>query len=152
MIQAFVSTGVSGAARYIADTTQEYRLHMHKSSKFGIESVLRADLAEAWGECQEADWDGYGALPVTRAALRNMYRFLEALPFGCRRPTIGADPNGYLSVEWYRNPKRVLSVALSDDDLLHYAALLGASKVYGTEAFYGEAPESILDLVRRVYS
>ncbi len=144
--------GVSSAALHIADATRRNRRHLHKSSAFGIENVLLEELAEAWAECQEPNWDGYDALPVSRAALRNMYTFLEALPFGFPRPTIGADPQGHLSVEWYRSPRRVLSVSVTSDELLHYAALLGSSKTSGTETFFGEVPESILSLVRRVYS
>ncbi len=144
--------GVSGAARFIEESTRRQWRHLQKSSAVGIERVLRDDLAEVWAECQLPDWDGHGALPVSRTALRNMRDFLEALPLGFPHPTIAADPHGHLSVEWYRSPRRVLSVSVSDDDLLHYAALLGSSRTCGTETFYGEAPDTILGLIRRVYS
>ena len=152
MTPAVIIRGVSSAARYIDDATRENRRFLHESSAFGIESVLRDDLAEAWGECQESDWDGHDALPVSHDALRNMSTFLEALPLGFPRPTIGADPHGHLSVEWYRGPRRLLSVGVSADELLHYAALLGSNSTCGTETFCGEIPESILNLVHRVYS
>ena len=152
MTSAVITRGVSNAAQYVAATTHSHRQFMHTSSAVGFERILHGELAEVWEECQQANWDGYGALPVSRDALRNMYAFLEALPLGFPRPTIGADPHGHLSVEWYRSLRRVLSVAVSDDDLLHYAALLGSNKTCGTETFYGEVPESILSLVRRVYS
>jgi hypothetical protein len=152
MRQAALGWGVSSAARYVEDATRRYRRYLHKSAAFGVESVLRDDLAEAWVECQQPNWDGYDALPVSRDALRNMYTFLEALPPGSARPTIGADPHGHLSVEWYRNPRRILSVAVTDDDLLHYAALLGSNSTHGTEVFYDDVPDTILNLVKRVYS
>lgn len=152
MTQAVVLRGVSDAARYIEDATRHSRRYLHKSSAFGVESVLRDELAEAWAECRESDWDGHEALPVSQDALRNMYTFLEALPFGFPHPSIGADPHGHFSVEWYRSPRRVLSVAVSPDDVLHYAALLGSNRTSGTETFFGEIPDGILDLVRRVFS
>ena len=152
MSEAIIVRGVSDAAQYIDDTTRRHRRHLQRSSAFGIESVLRDDLAEAWAECQEPNWDGYNAIPVSQDALRNMYTFLEALPLGFPRPTIGADPHGHLSVEWYRTPRRLLSVSVTDDALLHYAALVGSSKTCGTETFFGDMPESILRLVWRVYS
>lgn len=152
MMQTFVSGGVSGAARYIETETRENRRYLHESPAFGIESVLRNELAEVWRECQQANWDGYDALPVSRDVLSYMYQFLEALPFGFPPPSINADPQGCLSVEWYRNPRRVLSVAVSDDGSLHYAALLGANKACGTETFDGDIPKNILNLVQRVYS
>ncbi|MFH1746389.1 MAG: hypothetical protein ABIG44_05020 [Planctomycetota bacterium] len=149
---AVISHGFSEAAQYIDDETQRDRRYLHKSSAFGIESVLRDALAEVWAECQQPNWDGHDALPVSQDALRNMYMFLEALPLGIRRPTIGADPNGQLSAEWHRNPRRVLSLSISSDGLMHYAALLGSNKTCGTETFFGETPEIILSLIRRVYS
>jgi len=152
MSEAVIIRGVSSAAQYIEDATRRDRRYLHKSSAFGIESVLRDELAETWAECKQPNWDGHNALGVSQDALRNMYTFLEALPLGFPRPTIGADPHGYLSVEWYRSPRRVLSVSVSDDDLLHYAALLGSNNSCGTETYLGEVPESILNLVRRVYS
>jgi hypothetical protein len=54
-------------------------------------------------------------------------------------------------MEWYRSPRRTLSVSVAPGDDLHYAALFGPSRVYGTEAFFGEIPEGILNLIRRVY-
>ncbi len=152
MSHAVIMRGVSDEAKDIASADYSSRCFMDESSAVGFGQILRGELADVWGECRRADWDGYDALPVSWRALRNMYVFLQALPLGFPRPTIGADPNGHLSVEWYRNPRRVLSVAVSDDDLLHYAALLGPNKTCGTETFYGEVPESILSLVRRVYS
>ena len=152
MTEAVAMRGVSNEAQYVENETRHDRRHLHQSSAFGIEDLLRDELAEAWAECQQPNWDGHNALPVSRDALRNLYTFLEAMPLGFPRPTIGADPHGHLSVEWYRSPRRVLSVSVSDDDLLHYAALLGANNTCGTETYFGEVPETILDLVRRVYS
>ncbi len=152
MSDVFVIHGASDTARYIEDRMRDNRRHLHESSAFGIEGVLRDEFAAAWEECRQPDWDGHNALPVSQDALRNMYTFLEALPLGFPRPSIGADPHGYLSVEWYRSPRRVLSVGVSEDGLLHYAALLGSSKTWGTETYFSEVPESILNLVRRVYS
>lgn len=38
---------------------------------------------------------------------------------------------------------------VSPEGDLHYAALLGSSKVYGTEPFFGETPSRILELIRQ---
>ncbi len=149
---AMTYCGFSDAARYIEKEEQRARRHLHGSAAFGIESVLREELADVWEECREPNWDGYDALPVSREALQNTSLFLESLPLGCRHPSIGADPHGHLSVEWYRSPRRVLSISVTADGLLHYAALLGPNETCGTETFFGEVPDTILALVRRVYS
>lgn len=144
--------GVSAAARLIEQATRENHRHLHESAALGIERLLHEDLAEAWEECRVPNWDGHDAMPVSKEALRAMYTFIEALPLGIRPPTVGATPDGCLSVEWYRNPRRVLSVSIDEEGFLHYAALLGPSKACGTEAFYGDVPEPICDLIGRVYA
>jgi hypothetical protein len=42
-------------------------------------------------------------------------------------------------------------VSITPEGDLHYAALIGPNKAYGTEVFFGEVPAGILDLIRRVY-
>ncbi len=143
--------GVSDAAQYLAKTMTQDRRHLQSSSAFGTESV-RDELGEVWDECRLADWDGYGARAVTHDTLRNAIAFLEAWPVTYPRPTMGADPHGNLTFEWYRTARRLLTVAITPDSVLHYAALLGSAKASGTETFYGEIPESIIALVRRVVS
>jgi len=147
-----ISRGFSDEARFIEDETLRDRRRLHQSCAFGMDSVLREELGEVWSECRVSDWDGYDAIPVSQDALRCMYEFLESLPLGFPRPTIGADPQGHFSAEWYRAPRRVLTVSVTEDGLLHYATLLGANKACGTEAFYGEVPEAIQSLIRRVDS
>lgn len=75
-----------------------------------------------------------------------------SLPIGFPAPSIGAEPDGHLTLEWHRSPRRTLSLSVSPDDELHYAGLFGPSRVYGTEAYFGEVPKSVLHLIRRVYS
>ena len=103
-------------------------------------------------ECGSPNWDGYGAAPVIEETLRQGYRFLAALPLGTPAPSVGAEPDGHIVFEWYHSPRRTLSVSVSSEGELHYAALLGLSKAHGTEPFFGEVPQAILDLIRRVVS
>ncbi|MBI1902176.1 MAG: hypothetical protein HYS13_13835 [Planctomycetia bacterium] len=85
--------------------------------------------------------------------MRNAYVFLtEALPLGFPAPSIGAEPDGDLTLEWHCSPRRTLSVSVSPEGDLDYAGLFGPNRTYGTEVFYGEVPETILRLIRRVYS
>jgi hypothetical protein len=64
--------------------------------------------------------------------------------------SVGVEPDGHLTVEWYRSPEETLSVSISADGDLHFAALLGLTKAYGTEPFVSEVPKMISDLIHRV--
>jgi len=77
-------------------------------------------------------------------------QFLDALPFGTPPPSFGAEPDGHITMEWHHSVRRTLSVSVSPEGELHYAAILGSNKTYGTEVFYGEAPKKIVDLIFEV--
>lgn len=149
MADLLLSRGVSNEAQYIAERTSKYSRRLQKSA-LGSDSVVREELASVWEECRVPNWDGYNALPVEQDTLRNAYVFLESLPFGFPRPSVGAEPDGQITLEWHHSPRRTLSVSVSSDEELHYAALLGASRVGGTEPFFGEVPDVILNLIRKV--
>jgi hypothetical protein len=143
--------GASGAARYVAEEFAKGRDQLQNSYSLGLTSKgVFDDLCTIAEECSSADWDGYGAEPVVQDTYQWAYRFLEALPLGIPAPTIGAEPDGDITVEWYRAPHRTLSVSITPEGDLHYAALIGVSKAYGTEPFFGDIPALILDLLGRV--
>lgn len=147
-----VTPGFSNEARFVENSTQCSRRQLQGANVFGIESALRDELATVWEECRQPNWDGYQALPIDQDTLRSAYVFLESLPLGFSAPSIGAEPDGAITLEWHRSVRRTLSVSVGSTGELHYAALLGPNRVYGTEAFFGEVPSSILDLIRKVYT
>ncbi len=110
-------------------------------------------LAAQSETCAQHNWDSHGAEPVTLDTYRCAYRFLECLPPGVPMPEVGAEPDGHLTLEWYRTPSRVLSVSISPEGELNYAALLGdTSRRTGSEKFRNEAPPDLLHLIRRVFA
>lgn len=101
-------------------------------------------------ECREPNWDGYGAQPVGDQTYHLAHEFLKALPLGIPVPSLGAEPDGHVTAEWYQSPQRTLSVSISPEGELHFAALLGSAKTYGTESFIGAVPKVLVDLIHRV--
>ena len=108
------------------------------------------ELLKTFEECREPNWDGYGAQPVSEETYHLAHQFVAALPRSTLAPSIGAEPDGHLTIEWYQLPERTLSVSISPEGELHYAALLRSAKTYGTELFAGEIPKIMFDLIRRV--
>lgn len=143
------SSGASEIAGFIAKQLQQGRQHLLNSYTFGQQaSNSLNELYDAYKECQRKNWDGYDAMPVSPNAFNVAYEFIQALPLGMPAPSIGAEPDGHLTLEWYRSPRRMLSVSASPDSELHYAALIGTSKRFGTEPFYGEVPRVIAELIQ----
>lgn len=118
-----------------------------RKSILGHQEALE-ELYDVWGECRNEGWDGYGALAVDQDTYRNAYRLIESLPLGFLRPSIGAEPDGQLTLEWRKSSTRILSVSVDPDGYLHYAGLYGPSKRYGTLAYFSEAPPELIQLVR----
>ncbi len=150
----FPTAGFSGAAGFLIQETDKAQAELRKS--FSLGKALRTaheQLCDIFEECHEPGWDGYGAEAVSHRTYQYAYWFLKSLPPGIPMPTTGVEADGHLTFEWYRDPSRVLSVSISPEGDLHYAALLGRiSRLSGTEPFLGDVPENILRIIRRLFS
>jgi len=145
------SRGMSTTAQFVAEQAELGRRRLEESYTFGLRAKGAFDeLYHVYKECSESNWDGHNATPVTEATYRLAQQFLEALPLSTPAPSFGAEPDGHITLEWHRSPRRTLSLSISPDGDLHYAALLGESKAYGTEPFFGDAPKSVVDLIQRI--
>lgn len=144
------SPGVSGEAVYIDNQSANTRGQLQRSATFGNASLFD-DLDALADECAEANWDGYGAVAVSPETIAQAKRILRSLPIGTARPSIAAEPDGQITLEWHSSPKRTLSLSIDEDGSIHYAALFGLARQFGTEAFVGEFPRTVLSLVHRVH-
>jgi len=120
-----------------------------RKSTLGHHEALE-ELWEVWEECRHANWDGYDALPVEQETYHRAYTLIESLPLGFPRPSVGAEPDGHLTLEWYKSQRRTLSISVDPDGFLHYAGLFGPSKKFGTLVFFGTAPNELIQLVREI--
>ena len=143
-------TGISEAANILEKTIRRQSDHFNKSVTFSKQPAYE-ELWDVWQECKEPNWDGYDALPVDQETFQNAYHLIEALPLGCPLPSsVGAEPDGHLALEWHRNPRWTLSVSVSPEGVLHYAALFGAANNRGSEEFTGDLSATLKSLIRRV--
>lgn len=143
--------GYSDAAGFVWETScQGYQHYLEPASRQHIRHTAMEDLASVYDSCRNPDWDGHGANAVSHASYVNAYRLLEVFPESIPMPSVGAEPDGQITLEWYRSPYQTLSLSITPDGDLHYAALIGASRAYGTEPFVGQFPDALMDLVQRV--
>jgi len=145
------SHGSSATADFIAKLLERQRKHTRESRTAGIYGRdALYNLYQTFISSREPNWDGYGALPVSNMTFRLAKQFLNCLPLGTPEPSFGTEPDGHITFEWHKSLRKTLSVSVSPDCELHFAALIGENKTYGTEIFYGELPKIILDLIFRV--
>lgn len=145
---AIPSRGASEVAKYVSSSADKKRKHLQSSVFFGLKiNKSFEELQMVFQDCRAANWDGYQAEPVTLETINLAKQFIEAMPLGAPSPSVGAEPDGQITLEWYRSPRQILSVSVSEAGELHYAALFGTRKAYGTEPFIGEVPERIMGLI-----
>lgn len=111
--------------------------------------VLR-DLLEMAPEVSTPGWDGHDGLPVSALTIANAAQFVRALPQGCPVPSVSAEADGHVCLEWYRAPDHLLSVSIDPEANLYYAAIFRGPRVSGCEPFLGMVPKSIEDAIARL--
>lgn len=141
--------GESSTARFVAHQLQEDERHIKRSYALGLPEIFN-ELSDVAEECRHPGWDGNVAQPIESDVLCMAYRVLESMPLGVAPTSVGAEPDGHVTLEWHRNPRRTLSVSISPEGDLHYAALLGPRRRFGTEPFMGDFPTGLLDLISEV--
>ena len=109
------------------------------------------ELAVVTEECRLPNWDGHGAVAVSPDTLLHAQRFVKVLPSELLNASAGVEADGHLTLEWYREPRWTLSMSISPESNLYYAALFGTSDVRGRESFQADVPEMILNLIRRTF-
>jgi len=114
------------------------------------QAQLASALEEIWRTCREPNWDGHGALPMGADIIALAHWVVRSLPTTIPAPELGVEPDGQITLEWYRSPTRLLSVSIDPVGVLHYAATLGGRARYGTEPFLGGFPLGLSALVYQV--
>jgi hypothetical protein len=146
------SYATSSEARQIASAIEKGFRHLDDSNSLRTAGSAAFDeLCSVADECKDRNWDGQGAMPVSHEAYWAAFRFIENLPLDIPEFTVGAEPDGHITLEWYRSPHQTLSISVSPEAELHYAALMGPRRTRsGTEPFLSDVPDAILDLISEV--
>jgi hypothetical protein len=143
------TSAASDAARAVDAHRRGVLDRLADSATFGLRPVLD-DLQDLAWDAHFDGWDGQGSQAVTEDLLAAAEQFVHSLPLGLSLPLVGVDPDGAFNFEWYRTPTWTLSVSVSADGWLHYAALFGASSESGRVPFLGDCPTQVLRLISRV--
>jgi len=110
------------------------------------------ELEAVYEECLEANWDGYGAMPISSETYSEARKLLRMIPSSLPRPDISAEPDGEITFEWYKEKYSVFVISVGGNNLITYAGLFGKSnKIHGTEYFADELSEIIRHCIRRLF-
>jgi hypothetical protein len=148
---ATISRGNSDTAHYLRSMGQQRAQHLRQSNVFGNQGVV-SELVALYEECRMDNWDGDGAIAIAPATVSHAFGFLAVLPLGMEKPSLGVEPDGHITLEWYRHPRWIASISVGPEGMLYYAGLFGTSKVNGSEPFFPDnnIPTNVLDLIQRI--
>ncbi len=111
---------------------------------------LDDQLIDVYQTCSTAGWEGASSLAVQSGTLLLAKELIESLPKSYRTPVISGEPDGHVALEWFVSARRILTVSVSPDRRLHWAALIGTEDPRGSCMFYGEAPKTLLYWIGRI--
>lgn len=142
--------GISDAAKILEQTQRS----IEKRCDLAV-TLSRHEALDAVWESWQATEEGWRILDdetaITEEVRDTAIRLIEALPLGFPQPAVSREPDGHINLEWYRNPRRVISVSVGPANRLHWAALIGSESPRGNVRFIDRVPESILRYIARVF-
>ncbi|MCE5340284.1 MAG: hypothetical protein LLF92_04045 [Planctomycetaceae bacterium] len=135
---------------FIDKGIKKIRDMLQKSNALGIPARVFQQLGNVFEECSSDGWDGEQAKPISGEVVRYAERFLNSLPFGMEAPEVGAEPDGAITLEWYRSPSKVVSISIDDSGWLYFAAIIGNRKRHGADFALLGISDDLLGLISQV--
>ena len=108
-------------------------------------------LIDVYKECSVADWDGYGANPVSKESVFEASKFIDLIPSSFPMPQVIAEPSGEIGLEWVKDKGLIFAISFSGNNMISYAGIFGSNKTHGTEYFGDTIPPAIIENLRRLY-
>lgn len=98
----------------------------------------------------EEDWDGYGSKPINRDAVENAKGVLLALPKDIPIPSLSADTDGEVCIDWMTSSRaRIVSASVNAQGEIAWAAMCNEEKDHGLTSIE-EFNLMVLPWIRRV--
>ena len=146
-----VSGSSSDIAYFVAQQRENSYVLLQESNVLGLiaKGAFRK-LDKVFEECSSDGWDGANAKPVLVETLQNAKAFLKSFPLGIEPPDVGAEPDGAITLEWYKSPGKVISISINPGGWLYFAAIIGAKKRHGVDFALCDVSEDLLDLISQV--
>lgn len=142
--------GVSNAAIDVRRFRQQANRQLVQA-EYTQYSKLENELNRLYEECSHPDWNGDKAAPLSPETVDVAINVAASLPWDMPKPSLGCEADGSITLEWHDHAYQTLSVSVTANCELHYAALLGRESRSGTEIFNGEFPRRILELILEVF-
>jgi hypothetical protein len=142
--------GMSPTAQFLERTQssifERYRQAVTVSRHDSLDSIF-----EVWQAADE-EWKVVeGEQVISENVMETACRFVQTLPLGFPLPSVTGEPDGHINLEWYRNPRNLLTVSVGPENRLYWAALIGSEDPRGSCRFVDRIPKTLLYYIARVF-
>ena len=151
MMPSTVSGYMGETAGFVAEKMENSRELLQESNALGFAAKgTFQQLYEVFEECSSEGWDGERAKPISEETLQSAKTFLKSFSLGIEAPDVGAEPDGAITLEWYRSPNKLISISINPDGWAYWAALIGTRKRHGADYAMGGISDDLLKIILQV--
>jgi len=151
MMPSVVSGYVGEIADFVAQKMKNSRELLQESNVLSfVAKGTFQQLDEIFRDCSLDGWDSDKAKPISGEVLLCARGFLNSFPLGMEAPEVGAEPDGAITLEWYRSPNKVISISINPDGWMYYAALIGTSKRHGADFSLMGVSDDLVEIISQV--
>lgn len=142
---AHIFNGWSNQSKSIADQVIAANVRFEEAASNQPLILALEQLLTIFAEYSTENWDGFGALPLSKEAMLEAGLFLQYLDDArLPMPYISPEVDGGIELEWYKSTDFIFTVNMSGNEILGYSGFYGKRKrTYGTEPLTKEIPASI---------
>ena len=152
LLSPIQTNATGGIAEAVAKLLREVAQHERAKATDWRPAARRA-MAQIATECSVTNWDGYGAAPISPAAVRHAQDLLDVLPADVSEPQVVPDPDGDISLSWDSGVDHVFTISVSAAGTISYAGILGKGvQRHGQEPFRGDVAKILVESIREVSS
>ena len=112
-------------------------------------NLIKEEYNKIISECLVPDWNGYNALPLGEASIKNCIKFINLLPNTIPLPELCPEADGILGMEW-RNNRYFISVGIDKDGILTWGGFTPFGHVLGKKIFINDIPQELLNLLSKI--
>ncbi len=110
---------------------------------FSWRDQLKYEVADITHDCENGDWDGYDAEPISTESVFGAFQVIDLLPEHILLPDVVPEPTGEIALEWRVGEEKLFTLSVSGSSIV-YAGIFGQyDKQYGEERFFNVLPSTI---------